>query len=55
MFKELYEIKEKAIIGDDSVLNDIFLNEVPAYQNAEIDLDTAIKSMQRKEDAYRNE
>ena len=55
LFKELYEIKEKAIIGDDSVLNDIFLNEVPAYQNAEIDLDTAIKSMQRKEDAYRNE
>ena len=55
LFKDLYEIREKAIIGDDSVLNDIFLNEVPAYQRAEIDLDTAIKSMQRKEDAYRNE
>ena len=54
-FQALHEIYEKAIVMDYGVTADIFYNEISDYQQGKIDLDTAIKSMQRKEDAYRNE
>lgn len=55
IIKKLYSIKKNAIVKETGVAADIFINDIPAYQRGEIDLDTAIKSMQRKEDAYRNE
>ncbi len=54
-FKKIYEINSNAIICDHGIANDIYVNEIREYQNGTIDLETAIKSMQRKEDAYRNE
>lgn len=55
VFRGLYQIRENAIVAESGIVGDIYTNEIPAYQRGEIDLDTAIKSVQRKEDAYRNE
>jgi len=54
-FKAVYEIVSNAVICDYGMINDYLLNEIRNYQYGEIDFETAIKSMQRKEDAYRNE
>ena len=54
-FKAIYEIVSNAVICDYGMINDYLLNEIRNYQYGEIDFETAIKSMQRKEDAYRNE
>lgn len=54
-FKTLYDINSRAIVADYGITSDILLNEVRRFQKKEIDLDTAIRSIQRKEDAYRNE
>ncbi len=54
-FESLYEIGEKSVVLDYGITADIFYNEITDYQYGKIDLENAIKSMQRKEDAYRNE
>ena len=54
-FKAVYEIVSNAVICDYGMINDYLLNEIRNYQYGNIDFETAIKSMQRKEDAYRNE
>ena len=55
VFKQLYDINSRAVVADFGILNEICLNEIRQFQNHTIDLDTAVKSIQRKEDAYRNE
>ena len=55
IFKSIYDINSNAIVTDHGILNEILNNEIREFQKGNIDLDTAIKSMQRKEDAYRNE
>ena len=54
-FKAIYEINSNAIISDYGMINDYIVNEIYNYQYGNIDFETAIKSMQRKEDTNRNE
>jgi len=54
-FKAIYEIANNAVICDYGMINDYIVNEIYNYQYGKIDFETAIKSMQRKEDTYRNE
>lgn len=54
-YNDIYEICKDALVMDHGMGNDYFYNEIKDYQSGEIDIDIALKSMQRKEDAYRNE
>lgn len=53
--RAIYDINANSVVRDCGIAADIYINDVKAYQHKEIDLDAAIKSIQRKEDAYRNE
>ena len=55
IFKTIYDINSNAVVSGFGLSGDYFCNEVSEYNKGNIDLDTAIKSMQRKEDAFRNE
>jgi hypothetical protein len=55
LFNSLYNLTEEALVTVHGITNDVIINEVEAYQNGDIDLDTAISSIQRKEDIYLNE
>ena len=55
VFKTIYDINSNAVVSGFGLSGDYFCNEVREYNKGNIDLDTAIKSMQRKEDAFRNE
>ena len=54
-FTSLYALTGDALVTVHGITNDVMMNEVEAYQNGNIDLDTAISSIQRKEDIYLNE
>ena len=55
IFRTIYDINRDAIVTDHGMINDLLTNEIMSYQHKNIDLTTAIRSMQRKEDSYRNE
>ena len=52
LFNSLYGLTEDAVVTVHGITNDVMMNEVEAYKNGDIDLDTAISSIQRKEDIY---
>ena len=54
-FTSLYALTGDALVTVHGITNDVMMNEVSAYQSGNIDLDTAISSIQRKEDIYLNE
>ncbi len=55
LFNSLYGLTKDAIVTVHGITNDVMMNEVEAYKNGDIDLDTAVSSIQRKEDIYLNE
>lgn len=55
IFNDVYDICKDALVMDHGMANDYYFNEITDYQSGKIDIDTALRSMQRKEDAYRNE
>ena len=54
-FRDIFAICKDALVMDHGMGNDYYYHEIAEYQRKMIDLETAVKSMQRKEDAYRNE
>lgn len=54
-FRDIFAICKDALVMDHGMANDYYYHEIAEYQRKMIDLETAVKSMQRKEDAYRNE
>ncbi|MBR5177422.1 MAG: hypothetical protein IKW90_01320 [Lachnospiraceae bacterium] len=52
LFNSLYDLTKDALVTVHGITNDVMMNEVESYKNGDIDLDTAISSIQRKEDIY---